>query len=447
LLASTIVPICVPAAMTDPSPNDATVTEISARPPPGWVLAFREPLFRRLFLTLVVSDVGVWAQAIVVGAYLFSLTGSAVVVGAATFGGLGPMLAVPLIGGWLADRWERRVIASWALVVQAGFSLLLAVSAALAWPAAMLVCVFVVGIANATGYPALAALLPTVVPRRVMHSAVALQNVEINFARVIGPVVGGLLFVASSASAVFVFNALTYVFVLAVLLSPVARLADRSARAPTQVTDSEPKPQPRSEPVQSPGSAPARLVRYTVVRIGLFSLLGLGFGGLMPVLATEIAGIDVASWSYAVFYGFFAVGCALGAFSSAVVRPRSADPSVRISFWIVAVGLGCLAAMPTRGPVPAVVAITVVGAAYLYAVTHVLSGLHLHIPDAIRGRVMAQWIVAYVGMGSLGALLAGPVAQAVGIRVLIAMNAVTALAAGWSFPPRWIDRGERRAVQ
>lgn len=395
----------------------------------GRFAAIADPVFARLFFSLSISDVGVWAQNIVVAAHVLVLTGSPSLVGLATFGQLGPLLVGPLVGGRIADRFERRAVAAWGIGVQILGSLCLLAAAVERSPLAMVMCVMLVGSANAIGYPSIASIMTSVVPREALPSSVSLQNVQLNLARVFGPLLGGLLYSSVGAPSVYLFNTVTYLPVVAVLLSPLA------VQQSSPLSTSTPA---RHLPVLRLMRSNA-VVRYVFVRITLFSAFGLAFVGLMPVLAIEAAGIDVASAGYGLFYGTFAAGATFGAVAAGGSEDGSIVRRLRIALISMAAAVCALAFR--FGQLPAYFIIAVLGACYMYALTTVLRELHRRITDDVRGRAVALWLVAYAGMASIGGLAFGPIVERTGVEAVLLTSGVAAVATAFVFSRAWLEAG------
>src|SRR3954454_23802669 len=167
------------------------------------------------------SNIGTWTQNIALGVLGYQLTKSAGFVALLGFAQLGPLLALALVGGYLADVIDRRRLLIVMQLEQLIFSIVLAFIAhdpKNASHTALVVCVLIIGIGNALSGPALAALLPTLVPRRDLAGAVSLQSVQMNLARVIGPALGGVLLPFLHYDGLFALNAGTYVFAVVGLL-------------------------------------------------------------------------------------------------------------------------------------------------------------------------------------------------------------------------------------
>ncbi|MHB1786588.1 MAG: MFS transporter, partial [Acidimicrobiales bacterium] len=160
-------------------------------------------------------------QNVLLGAYGYALTGSAGFVGLLYFAQLGPLLVLSTPGGILADLVDRRRLLMWAQAEQLFFSLVLALLATSRHPSrtGIVGSVLAIGIGNALSAPAMAAVVPNLVPRAHLAGAVSLQSVQMNLSRAIGPAIGAALFSLAGASVVFAVNAATYLFLLAALVA------------------------------------------------------------------------------------------------------------------------------------------------------------------------------------------------------------------------------------
>jgi len=182
--------------------------------------AFSYPDFRLLWAGAFTSSVGTWMQEVAQNWLILTMTGSAFWLGFDAFLGDAPFLLFSLFGGVLADRRDRRRIVLGSQLVQmasAGILVALILTGAIqVWM--ILTLSFVVGLAQSFGGPAYQALVPTLVDREDLPNAVALNSIQFNLARVIGPVLGGIAFARLGAAACFGLNALTFLAPIAALL-------------------------------------------------------------------------------------------------------------------------------------------------------------------------------------------------------------------------------------
>ena len=379
-------------------------------------LAVRD--FRIVWLGAFASNIGTWMQNVVLGAFAFELTRSPAYVSLVAFAQLGPLLLFSVVGGLLADTFDRRRILVVAQVVQLLGSLALAALVLGDDPSrvAIVAAVFVVGTGNAINAPAWVAMVPDLAGRRNMAGAISLNSTQMNASRVVGPAIGGVLFAGIGAAGVFTLNAVTYLFVIASLLvvHPPPAVVDASG--------------PRGFRRLLGGFQVARedrLVRRALISLTVFSLLCLPFTGQMPTIAAENLGLRPKSLAYGLLYATFGLGAVLGAVSiGTFLASRSKAKIMRNGLAVFAVALAVFGLLRTAWPAYPVV--LVIGFAYFATVTSLNTVLQEHLDDRVRGRVMSLWLMAFGGTVPLGLLVAGPVAEATSITVVLLYGAVVA---------------------
>lgn len=411
--------------------DDATAA--AAPPEPGRAIdVLRGEVFRRVYIGAFFSNIGSWMQNVVLGAMAYDLTESSSFVGLILFAQLGPMLFFSMIGGLLADTFDRRRLLITISVTQAFLALGLAAVAAADQPnrVAMLAIVFAIGMGQSVFGPAYSAVLPEIAGPGNLAGAISLNSAQMNGSRVIGPAIGGFLFAVYGASVVFVINAATFAFVIAALYS--------IALPSVEVSGAD---EPRLQRLAL-GFRIARS-RHPVGRclavMVLFSFLSLPFIGQLPVLADRNLGIAAKSSAYGWLYASFGLGAMLGALSiGTVFATVPMERLVRGGLVFFAAGLGVLAWL--REPVSAFVLIAVVGFFYFGTVTALSTVLQTHLANHERGRVMALWMMAFGGTVPLGNLVAGPLIDATSVTTVVFPGAVIALGLAW-----WADLAPRTA--
>jgi len=382
--------------------------------------ALRHRPFRIVWAGTFASNIGTWMQNVLLGAYGFTLTHSATYVAVLFFAQLGPLLLLSTFGGVLADVLDRRRLLLACQIPQLVFSLLLALLVTSSHPDEVLLvlCVLVIGIANALGAPALSAILPTLVPKPDLPGAVSLQSVQMNLSRVIGPAIGAAIYAGVGAAPVFVLNAATYLFAIVALLAvhyPPVDTPPSSRGLLSRLGD---------------GFRVARrdpLVRRVLVTLVTLSFFSIAFVGMMPVIAADNLDMAPRSVEYGIFYAVFGLGAAFGAISvgtwfAGFAKARLVRPAL-VAFGLLLVGLALV-----RSPLGGFVVAPILGYAYFVVITSLSTVLQEHVDDAVRGRVLALWIMGFGGTVPLGVLIAGPVAQATSITLVLLVGAVVAIA-------------------
>lgn len=381
--------------------------------------ALRNRDFRIFWGGTFASNIGTWMQNVLLGAYGYELTGSATFVGVLFFAQLGPLLFMSNVGGVLADVVDRRKLLIITQLAQLILSLVLAGLAVSDDPSlvAITACVFAIGVANALSAPAIAAILPTLVPRADLPGAVSLQSVQMNLSRVIGPAIGALIYSRASASPVFALNAATYLFAVAAVV-----LARYHHYAPGEVEE----------------TGLARLfsgfrlawrdplIRRILTILVLFSFFSLSFVGLMPAVAAENLGIRPRSIQYGLLYAAFGLGAATGAISvGTLLAGRSKMLIPRLGLIAFAGLLTAFALL--RADAPSYPLAFVLGFFYFLVITSLATVLQENLDDGIRGRIMALWIMGFGGVVPIGVLVGGFVANQTNVTLVLLIGAVAAL--------------------
>lgn len=391
--------------------GDRTFTPGTARS------AFAHRTFRTVYLGAFASNIGTWMQNVVLGAMAYDLTRSGVFVGIVTAAQLGPLLLLSLVGGMLADAVDRKKLLVLLSIAQGVGSVALAGVALSDQPNRVLLVLVVltIGCANALYAPTFSAVVPILVPRRDLAGAISLNSVQMNASRVIGPVIGSLVFVRAGASAVFVLNALSYAAVILAL---------------TRVT----LPDPPTSGTQGlhrllEGIRYARAHReigQTIVVIFVFSLLSLPFITQLPTLADENLGLAAKSEAYGLLYAAFGLGAVSGALSVGTLfagydKARLTRIGL-LAFAALLAVFGLLRAAP-----PAYPAVFVLGAAYFVVITSLSTVLQQDLDDSVRGKVMALWIMGFGGTVPFGGLAGGWIAERTSITTMVLIGAVVAV--------------------
>jgi MFS family permease len=400
---------------TDPQP-----TGERRGPKPGTAraaLAHRD--FRVMFTGAFLSNVGRWMQNVVLAAFAYELTGSPTFVGVVMFAQLGPQLLFSTLGGVLADSMDRRRLLLASQIEQTIFSFVLTWLAIGEDPnkVALVVTVFLVGVGQSMYAPAYTAVLPELVGRRDLPGAVSLNSAQMNACRVIGPAIGGVIYPAFGPAAVFLVNAVSYVFVIAALLrvtlpvlEPHRDEAKGLRRLLSGFTIAKADP----------------LVRRILITLTTFSLFCLVFVGQMPVLAADNLDLDPRSFAYGALYAVFGVGAVAGAVSvGTVLAHRSRPRVVRAALLAFAAVLAAFALV--RHPAPAYLLAAAVGFFYFCMLTSLSTLLQEHLDTRVRGRVMALWIMSFGGTVPVGNLVAGPIIDLTSITAVLLAGAVVAV--------------------
>lgn len=373
--------------------------------------ALRYRDFRLLWFGAFLSTTGTWMQTVAQGWVVLSMTDSAFLLGVDGFLATGPMLIFSLFGGVVADRMERRKIMLWSQYLQMTFAFILA---ALLWSGNVEVwhiflLSFLTGSVQSISGPAYIALLPTLVPRRDLANAVAMNSMQFNLARVVGPVLAGIALAAWGAAACFAVNGVSFLFVIVALLMLRTQQALATGRGGIV--------EEMREGFRFVSHRP-RLVTLTFLAfIGTF--LGMPMVTFLPVVARSI--FDIGANGYAWMMTTYGLGSVTGALLVAATAHAAKKGRLalllQLTFACLLIGFALSRSLPLSLAIAFVSGACIVGVIALYS-----SLVQLTATDAMRGRVMSIFMLAFRGGMPLGNLIAGFVAERWSISMALAIN-------------------------
>ena len=383
--------------------------------------AFTYRDYRLLWAGAFTSSVGTWMQEVAQNWLILTMTGSAFLLGLDAFLGDAPFLAFSLFGGVLADRMDRRRILLLSQFVQLSSAFLLAGlilgHAIQVW--IILTLSFVVGLAQSFGGPAYQALVPTLVDKKDLGNAVALNSIQFNLARVIGPVLAGLAFYKLGAAACFGLNGLSFLAVIAALLA-----LKRGALA-----RGDGKPEPMLESLK----AGLRSVRDDRALRGL---IGLSFVGsfcamplvtFLPVFAQKVFHRDAKG--YSALLAAFGIGAVLGAIAVAGVGHVRRKGILAVVMQMI-FGALMLAFALSRAIVLSYAILFFAGAALMVVFAMFMTLVQSNVEDRLRGRVVSVYSLAFRGAMPLGNLVAGFLAALVTAPRVLVLDGLVLLSVG-----------------
>jgi MFS family permease len=379
--------------------------------------AFTYRDFRLMWAGAFTSSVGTWMQEVAQNWLILTMTGSAFLLGLDAFLGDAPYLLFSLFGGVMADRVDRRQILLRSQYVQMGSAALLAVllvaHAVQVWM--ILALSFVVGLAQSFGGPAYQALVPTLVDRPDLPNAVALNSIQFNLARVIGPVLAGIAFYKFGAPWCFGLNALSF-------LAPIVALwllkGGGGVVKPTEGVLASLKTGLSTVWNQ-------KALRGLIVLSFVGSFCAMPLVTFLPIFARSVFHQDAKG--YSVLLACFGVGAICGAFGVAafgnVKRKGALAVAMQMTFGALMAGFAI-----SRTPLVSYALLALAGAALMVVFALFMTLVQSNIEDGLRGRVVSVYSLAFRGAMPLGNLVAGAMASIFSApTVLIANGAIMLL--------------------
>ncbi|HVQ04663.1 MAG TPA: MFS transporter, partial [Burkholderiaceae bacterium] len=256
----------------------------------GALAPLRNPVFRMLWLAWLAANISLWMHDVAAAWLMTTLTSDPALVALVATAGTLPMFLLGLPSGALADIVDRRRYFAgtqlWAALI-ALLLVALSVAGALSAPTLLLL-TFLNGITMAMRWPVFAAIVPSVVPRAQLSTALALNGAAMNVPRIVGPAIAGALLAGAGSAVVFGLNAAISV------LSFVMILRWKSARKESAL------PGERFVGAMRVGLQYLRQsprLQVTMLRISLFMLQVSGLMSLLPLLAKEMPGGGAGTFS------------------------------------------------------------------------------------------------------------------------------------------------------
>jgi MFS family permease/quinol monooxygenase YgiN len=374
--------------------NDSQKT-VSAWAPLG------HALFRTLWITSVISNIGAWMEDVGVAWLMTSQTPSPLWVALLSTAESLPIFILALPAGALADVVDRRHLLLFTQVWLCLASTILGVLTLLgfATPVVLLVIAFTVGIATALNVPAWQAITQDLVPREQLSAAAGLGAVGFNIARAVGPAVGGLLVAATGPGAVFLLNAACFVAVIFALYS-------WKRDTPTGIAPAERLVTAMRAGVRYTLHAPA--FRSVLIRTIAFIFCGSALWALLPTIARRE--LELTSFGYGLLLG----SLGSGAITGALVLPwvRNAVASDRIALVATLVWASVLVVFAFVRIVPALHAVLFIGGmAWIALITSFNVAAQTAVPAWVRGRCLAVYMLAFQGGIAAGSATWGVLAD------------------------------------
>jgi predicted MFS family arabinose efflux permease len=345
---------------------------------------------------------------------ILMMTGSAALLAIDAFLGEVPFLLFSLLGGVAADRYDRRKILLGSQFVQLSNAFLLAglvfFHRVHVWQIFALS--FVTGFAQSFGGPAYQSLVPSLVDKEDVPNAVALQSIQFNLARVVGPVLAGFAFVGLGAAACFALNGTSFFVVIAAILALRVSFAPRPEGHP---------PVLHSLKEGLHFVAKNRVILPLVILSFAGSFFSFPLMTFVPYYAKQVFLLDAKG--YGRLLACFGIGAVVGAIGVAAFGNFRRKAYVAIGGQLIFAILVIAFAL-CRSAVLAGGILFLAGAAIVVVFSVFTASIQLLVEDQMRGRVMSVYMLAFRGAMPLGNLVASFVVARTSVTVDLVMNGI-----------------------
>ncbi len=395
--------------------SDAVPSTLDA--PLGRFAALDIPAFRNYFIATVVSNIGSWMQIVAQGWLVLSLTDSPFFLGLVGLVRAVPTILLSLIGGVLADRFDRRriliVTQSVAMISSILLATLVIFDVVTVWH--ILTISFITSVFFAADNPTRQALVPDLVGKERLTSAIGLNSAAWNGAAVIGPSIAGILIAVVGVAGAFVLNAVSYIAVMgAVITMPeLPRYASTRRSVAGQLADG----------MRYIGGQ--RAIWGILLLIAIPSLGARPYIQMMPVFARDVLGLGATG--YGVLMAASGIGALIGS-----LAVTSLGASTRRGVILLAVtaslGVALILFSSSQWLLPSLALVVAVGGAstlMMSLANAVLQGL---VPGEMRGRVMSVYSLIAAGFMPLGSMLLGSLGALIGVPLAVGLGGVLTVA-------------------
>lgn len=369
----------------------------------------KSSLFRNLLIADVASDVGTFMQSVGAAWLMVSLNAGPTYVALIQTASALPFFLLALPAGAIGDIVDRRRVILFAEVWMISVAIVLAVMtiAGTMSPILLLILTFALSAGDAFETPTWRAVLPELVQKDDLPAASALNGIEFNFARAVGPALAGFVIAFAGIGTAFVLNAVSF-FGVILVVARWKRVAVKRTTPPETVTGAT------VAAIRYVRFSPA--VRIVLLRAGTAMFFASAVLALLPSIAHRISGSPIG---YGVLLGCFGFGAVLGAVAMQRARSRwSAD--VIVTAGIAIFGLTTIAAGAVRALAPLGIVMLIGGAAWISFISLFNVQVLNQTPDWVRARVLAVSMLVFQGGVAAGSATWGALAARVGLgRALV----------------------------
>lgn len=382
--------------------------------------ALRHRDFRLFWIGAFVSFVGSWIQATGQQWLVYDMTGSKQALGLVTFIGAAPMFFLSPLGGWLADRCNKRTVLVTAQITFALSAFLIAASVWLHFVSFALVSAvaFVNGCTSVIEIPTRQSMVSNIVPAEDLANALPLSSTTFNAARILGPAIGGLLLGYFGAAACYFVNGISFaaiVFAIVAISADLRSTADRSASLKDALL----------EGIRHVARTPA--FRTLVLMMMTTAIFGLFYLAVLSAFAKSV--LHVGAQGFGGMLTATGVGAVVGLVLIAILSSKRVRGTVPI-FSMIGFG-GCLLGMSFAAHFwQAGLCLGGIGFFGVGQMVGTNTALQYFSPPDLRGRIISVYVWSLAGLNPVGALLFGILSERLGLPFAFRLGGAVVLVVG-----------------
>lgn len=374
--------------------------------------------YRLYFIGQGISLSGTWLQTVAQSWLVLELTHSGTLLGLVVAAQFLPVLIFGPYGGLIADRFNKRKLLygtqSVAMVLAFTLALLVATHTVQVWMVFVLAACL--GCVNMIDSPTRQTFVVEMVGKKRLTNAISLNSIEVNVARIIGPVIAAGLIASVGLGWCFLINGLSYLAVLLCL-----KLMDRS-----ELQAHEPVPQAKGQ-LRAGFSYiwHTPVLRNVLLMMALVGALTYEFQVVLPLFATQTFGGNAGT------YAHMMAAMGIGSLFGGLVTASRGNPSPRrLLGTTLALGVSMMIVAIAPSLDAAIGLLVVVGFFTISFTALTNTTLQLNSSSSMRGRVMALWVMAFLGTTPIGGPIIGYISEHGSPRIGLAVGGIAAIAGG-----------------
>src|SRR6476469_3504910 len=386
-------------------------TKLTAR---SALSVLRNAPYRRYIIGSAISDTGTWMQVMAQGYVMSTLTTTALWLGMAQFAAGLPMLALTMVGGSAADKYDKRRILLITQFVQIALALSIGY---LVWTQQIaiwhiLTFAAILGVSNSFEMPTLSALIPELVTREQIPSGIAIDRSVFHGSRVVGPTIGGILIGAWGTASAFFANAVSFVALIIALLS-------LPPRAKATVEEEEKRKTGIKDGflfVANDKPSFAMIILIATQSVCIFPIITV----MMPLYVRLVLGLGPDSLGF--LMGAAAVGSLVGSiFLIGLAREKRVPLMILCTLGVTVAIIG-LSLGPSFYVATGLLVLNSLGLATNFGLASTI--VQERAPDYLRGRVSAVFMLSFVGLMPIAGLGVTSLSDFIGMRTALAIAAI-----------------------